>query len=427
MAGLSTELGILIKAKDQAQGAFNSANTGLAGIIKTGQRIAPFMAVAGAAITGFALIAIRDFAKTGDEIQKMSLRTGFSTEELSKLLFVAEQSGTSLEVVEKAIKKMQQVLVDAELGLSSATDALDLLNLEFEDLEGLSPEDQFETITTALAGVEDASRRAGIAQKVFGRSGVELLPMLALGAEGIQELKDEAVTLGIVLDQDATNAAAEFNDALNSLTKSMQGFNFIIGQALVPTLTTFTQKVTAAVTKWRMWAEENQTLADALVKVTTTLGVLLLVFGTLGLVLPTVITGVKLLVTAVLFLWAAFGPVGLIVAAVIIAGGLLILHWDEVKKKAGELRDAVVKVWQVIRDFYDFLSAPFSGGLTNPFADIFRLPDFSVPLSTISPGAGGQIVPQVTVQVMLDGTQIAARTNTRIGADAVNQEQIART
>ena len=55
----------------------------------------------------------------------MAKRTGFSTEALSELRFAAEQSGADLGTLEKGVKRMQSTLLDAELGLSTAVDALE--------------------------------------------------------------------------------------------------------------------------------------------------------------------------------------------------------------------------------------------------------------------------------------------------------------
>ena len=63
----------------------------------------------GVGIAAFSVKAIQDYASVGDEIDKMSKRTGFSAEAISKLRFAAEQSGASIETVEKGVKRMASV------------------------------------------------------------------------------------------------------------------------------------------------------------------------------------------------------------------------------------------------------------------------------------------------------------------------------
>ena len=79
---------------------------------------------------------------------------------------------------------MASTVFDAGLGLKTATDSLDALGISIASLEGLSPEQQFQAFANALAGVEDASTRAALAQDIFGRSGTELLPLFHPGRAG---------------------------------------------------------------------------------------------------------------------------------------------------------------------------------------------------------------------------------------------------
>ena len=158
---------------------------------------------AAAAIVGFAVGAIKNFADVGDELDKMSKRTGFSVEALGELRFAAEQSGASIGDIEKSLKRMASTVQDAGNGLSTATDAMDALGITIDQVQGKNPEEQFEVFAEALANVENASERAALAQDIFGRSGTALLPLLADGTEGMAALRQQARDLGIVMSGDA--------------------------------------------------------------------------------------------------------------------------------------------------------------------------------------------------------------------------------
>ena len=122
-----------------------------AGVAKLGVKLAG-LGVGLAA--GLAAAAVQ-FAKSGDEIAKMSKRTGVSTEALSKLKFVASQTGTNFSMLENAFRRMQRSIVDGERGLTTTLDALEALGLTLEDLQGLSPEQQFGKLADALSQIED--------------------------------------------------------------------------------------------------------------------------------------------------------------------------------------------------------------------------------------------------------------------------------
>ncbi len=139
-----------------------------AGVKKHSKTIAKAFAVIGTAAAAAATKIIVDYAKAGDAIAKMAKRTGFTTETLSELKHAAELSGTSIESIEKGVKRMATTLLDAEQGLSTAVDAMNELNLTIKDFEGLSPEAAFEKFLIAIANLEDPLKRAAVAQDIFG-------------------------------------------------------------------------------------------------------------------------------------------------------------------------------------------------------------------------------------------------------------------
>lgn len=82
------------------------------------------MSVAGIAITTGVISAAKSFANYGDEINKASQRTGMTTEAISSLRYAAEQSGASLETVEKATKAMSKSLVGARDASDKSAESL---------------------------------------------------------------------------------------------------------------------------------------------------------------------------------------------------------------------------------------------------------------------------------------------------------------
>ena len=216
------------------------------GLKKAGDKVGAMgkrVAVAGAAVAGAGaavlaplLAATANFAKMGDDLDKMSARTGVGVTALSELAFAAEQSGASVQDVEKAFKGMSSALYDAGKGSTMPIEALADLGMTLDDLEGMSPEEQFMKLSGALAGVEDMSTRAALAQKLFGRAGRQLLPMLANGTQGISDLREEAKELGRSMSGEDASAAAEYTDAMNRVSSVWKGLKQQVGAALAPAL-----------------------------------------------------------------------------------------------------------------------------------------------------------------------------------------------
>ena len=77
----------------------------------------------------FGVTAVKSFLDTGDELDKMSKRLGISVESLSELKFAAEQSGASLDDIEKGVKKLSSSVFDANNGIKASSDAFRALGL----------------------------------------------------------------------------------------------------------------------------------------------------------------------------------------------------------------------------------------------------------------------------------------------------------
>lgn len=209
----------------------------MARVQKSLRKFGMAMVKIGGLITAAMTAAVISFVKVGDQLHKMSKRTGMAVDALSRLSYAAKISGTSLETVEKGIKGMQRTLLDASLGLSTAKDVMKLLNLSLDDLRKMTPEKQFRAFAQALSQIEDPSERAAIALKAFGRAGQEMLPLFEEGALGLSKLALEAEKLGGVWSEEEAEKAAKLADAWTDLTTAAGGLGREIANKLVPPIT----------------------------------------------------------------------------------------------------------------------------------------------------------------------------------------------
>ena len=329
MAEVLAELVAKIKADTtQFKQGTKSAETSMgrlkSTVSKHSRAIGVGMAAMGAVIVGAMAKSIKSYADAGDAVQKMALRTGFSTEMLSELRHAADLSGTSLGAIDKASKRMSKTIVDATEGMTTYIRAFDRIGLSAEDLIGLKPEEQFDRIAMAIAGLEDHALKAATAQDIFGRAGTELLPMLAAGAEGLAEMRQEAHTLGLVFDQEAADKAAKLKDDLTRLKGSIQGVAIAIAGPLIDALEPAINFIKETTIKVREWMKLHPGLTKVIALTATGLGLLLIPLGTLLILLPglkTIILGMR---TAFLALNASLGPVGWALLAVGAAAAILI-------------------------------------------------------------------------------------------------------
>lgn len=194
---------------------------------------------AGAAVvlTGAILGATVATARQGDEAAKAGKRIGITAEEMQELGFAAQQTGATINDVERALKQQARGAVEAADGTAEyadsfralgITDPSDLLQGQIGLFEQLA--DGFKELPTDI-------ERTARAQEIFGRAGTKLVPLLKQGSEGIRRMREEAQQLGFVLSEEDAQAAEKFTDAMNRARLVVVAIRNQIGKALIPTLT----------------------------------------------------------------------------------------------------------------------------------------------------------------------------------------------
>src|SRR5262245_16915607 len=93
------------------------------------------LAVSGAILGGTAVL-VKQIADVGDEMKDMSERTALSVEELSRLGYAAEQSGSSLEGIGAAMTKLSRTVVEAAQGSKEQAAAFKQIGVSVQDASG---------------------------------------------------------------------------------------------------------------------------------------------------------------------------------------------------------------------------------------------------------------------------------------------------
>jgi len=343
---MATSIGEAVLTIGIDDGPMQSGMKGIGSTLKKNSKaIGLGMTAVGGTILAIGATSIKAFAEMGDEVHKMSLRTGIATESLSRMKYAAELGGANLSTVEKGVKRMASTLQDAKDGLATSVDALDALGLSAEEFDGLNPEEAFIKMAGAVAAIEDPLIRSALAQDVFGRAGTEMLPMLSEGTEGLQAMMSEAEKFAVVMDKDAAEAAAKLTDQMTQLKGGFQKIQGAIAEKLIPILIPLIDKIVLAISNVSAWMKANPELTKTIITIVGVIGGLLAVLGPIVLLLPTIAAAMPILGAAFA---ALTGPVGLVIAAIIgliAVGALLVKNWDKIKL-------FFIGVWATIKDIF---------------------------------------------------------------------------
>lgn len=261
---------------------------------KAAQQMARLTAEAskiGAAIganVGIGLVAIGSLVKqsieAADVQSKLAQSLGMTTEEISRLSYVADLAGVSQEELAASVSKLARKAVDAAAGGKQAGEVFNAMGLSVKDANGAvkSSSDLLGDIADKFATYKDGAEKTALAQEIFGKSGARLIPFLNQGREGLAALSKEADILGITLTDSAGKSAEQFNDNLTRLQKAKEGLGRQIAEKLVPTLENLTNNMFESARATGSF-EQAATVAATGVKLLLSAGALIIgVFKTLG-------------------------------------------------------------------------------------------------------------------------------------------------
>lgn len=223
------------KNVESSKKSFSALGSSIASGAKTIAKVGvgAFTAI-GTAIGGATTALIKNAGETAsyaDNIDKLSQKMGFTTDAFQEWDFIMQHNGSSIESVKGAMIKLDKAL-------DSNSEAFKELGLNAEAMQNMSSEEKWEASVKALQGVTDETKKAELAQELFGKSYQEFMPLLNQTADETERMKQEVHDLGGVMSEDAVKAGAQYQDSLQNLKTALTGAkNNLMGEFL-PSLST---------------------------------------------------------------------------------------------------------------------------------------------------------------------------------------------
>lgn len=253
----------------------------LGGAIKNGALIATGAITA--TVGTMAAFATKS-AETADRVDKLSAKIGLSKKGFQEWDYVLGQNGASIEKMQTGMKTLNTIVgkgkeisnqaleeeIKLEEQLENGTITLDQYKKKYDELydgaydaipqlkqlgislaeiDNLSQEEMMEKVIMSLAEMENGSDKARLATELFGKAGIDMMPMLNGGAEAITELKNRAGELGLVMSDEAVTAGVVLGDTMDDVKKSFGMLGTEIGVAVMPIFQKFLEWILANLPK----------------------------------------------------------------------------------------------------------------------------------------------------------------------------------
>lgn len=245
---------------DEASGKVSNMGSvinGIGGFVSGTVAVIAGLALAVGAVTAAIGGLVFSTAEASAELVDLSAKTGISTTQLQELAYIGEQVGTSQETITGSLARLTRSMsgaqdqwedyaeqqaeaaakgeeFDGQLGDSAA--AFERLGISVTDSTGQlrDRQDVFNEIITALGNVQNEAERDALAMSIFGKSAMELNPLIKAGAEEMNRLAEEAHEVGAVMSEEDVAAFEAFDDTLASLKAGLQGTLGTLASAFLP-------------------------------------------------------------------------------------------------------------------------------------------------------------------------------------------------
>ena len=330
------------------------------------------------AVTATAGVLINKTIEAGDRIDKMSQKIGMSRQAFQEWDFIMSQNGGSVESLQMGYKALANQMGGVQKGSKDSIGYFKKLGVAVKDNHGQlrKQEDVFNDTVRALQNMKNPTEKAIIANKLFGKSAIEMKPLLNQTSESVDTLRKRANDLGMVMSDEAVDASVKLTDSIDAIQRSFSAFGNQIGAQLVPYVQQLADELINHLPQIKSALDPvlnglSNTIKflmehiNGVIFVATACLSTFLAYKAINGVITTIKTLQTIIqaVTVAQGLWNAVmiaNPIGLIATGIglLIAGiVLLIKNWDTVKQKTVEFATVAVQkiqsMWEKIKPIFE--------------------------------------------------------------------------
>ncbi len=253
LKGLSQAQSQVDRFTKSASSAGMSLGSGVNRALETFQGLAGGGANAAGALAGaFAAASTAAYAMTvqagkiAEQTEQLAQKTGISATSLEGMSVAMARNGLEASHISTAIKGLSKSMGEMESGTKSGVELMRTLGITMETVEAGTGA-TMRAIADAFQKMPDGAEKARLAVELFGKSGLDLIPMLNKGAAGLDEAMKKAAEFGLILSDTARGDLTTFDDAMDDLQSALKGFTMQVGAAFAPSLTALVNGFTASI------------------------------------------------------------------------------------------------------------------------------------------------------------------------------------
>lgn len=193
---------------------------------------------------------IEEAAKHMEELKKQSQELGVSTNFLQTLGTASELTGTKTDKLVAGIGRLDQAFARAKGGSKQTQQAFEQLGISIKD--NFTNEQLTQKLIEGWAKVADGPAKAALATRLFGRSGLELIPVLNTLSGNWDEINKKTAEYGLN-NEKAVQVGAKLAEHFHEAALAARGLGMAFLEAIGPSLISMIdgfRKVSSAITSF---------------------------------------------------------------------------------------------------------------------------------------------------------------------------------
>lgn len=233
---LSVDLRLASAKFEQGVGRVNRRMDGMQRQAEKASRVFQgLLAIGGGAAFGG---IIKGSIDTANRLNDLQDRLGVTVEQMSRLEFMTKRTGVPVTALTTGVQRMTRRISEAARGTGEAVDAIKELGLSAEDLNQLSPDQQFYELADALDAIPNQSDKVRLAMKLLDSEGVALLQTMKGGSAAMRELAEESDRTGNTISSSFAEQATQANAAITRMQGAASGLANRFAIELAPSIET---------------------------------------------------------------------------------------------------------------------------------------------------------------------------------------------
>lgn len=265
---LAKEAEKVAKANEKLKNIATLQAENQAAIKSTKTELIKTTAAISAAFTGV-MVATGKVADSLDRVDKLSQKIGISRTAFQEWDYILGQCGADIQGLQTGMKTLNTRMHEAAKGSGTGAEALKKLGISAVNTNGTmrKQEEVFADVVKKLTQMPEGAEKSKAAFELFGKSGLELMPMLNSSGESIEELRKRAHELGLVMSDEAVDAGVLYGDTMADLKNTLGGLSAQILGVFMPSIIKGVEKLTQITAAASKFAKEHPKLIELLGKV----------------------------------------------------------------------------------------------------------------------------------------------------------------